>query len=278
MSRGYSTNSPSAANFARAAGEDERVDRNRQASAMYAAQDAERGGPGVPAHLQQYLPGGAAFDPGRSASFGGGSGEPKAILGGYTSIRDMFDGGGRGGPGPTFQGGLMSGALNAAGISPYGQGSGTVSGFMERMGSGGAGPGPGMYGSYSIGGDNTAGALAPAPVAMPAPEMPMAPVSEAGPTQMLPPGYEMAGLGDVSADPESMFTFEEYLASLNRAPGVIPPSPMGVPAPMGQGIGSFQQPVQLMNMGGAVSAPMPKMFEDPMMRLGPRLPPVGFAG
>jgi hypothetical protein len=33
-----------------------------------------------------------------------------------------------------------------------------------------------------------------------------------------------------------------------------------------------------MNMGGAVSAPMPQMFEDPMMRLGPRLPPMGFAG
>jgi hypothetical protein len=207
-------------------------------------------------------------------------------LGGYISIRDMFDGGGRGGPGPTFQGGIMSGALNAAGISPYGQGSGAVSGFMERMGSGGAGPGPGMYGSSSIGGDNTAGALAPAPVAMPAPEMPMAPVDEAGPAQMLPPGYQMAGLGDVSVNPESMFTFEEYLASLNRAPGVIPPSPMGMgPVPqfasnaMGQGIGSFApQPVQLMNMGGAVSAPMPQMFEDPMMRLGPRLPPVGFMG
>jgi hypothetical protein len=33
-----------------------------------------------------------------------------------------------------------------------------------------------------------------------------------------------------------------------------------------------------MNMGGSVSAPMPQMFEDPMMRLGPRLPPMGFAG
>jgi hypothetical protein len=277
MSRGYSTNSPSAENFARPAGQDERVDRNRQAAAMYAADSAERGGAGVPAHLQSYLPGGADFDPGRSRSFGGGgSGEPRAILGGYTSIRDMFDGGGRGASGPTFQGGLMSGVLNAAGISPYGQGSGRVSGFMDRMGSGGSGPGAiGMYGGDGGGG------LAPAPVATPVPELPVAPVEEAAP--FLPPAYTVAGMGDVSAPAQSMFTFEDYLARLRQVPGgLAPPAsvapPVQMASPMSQGIGSLQQPVQLMNMGGSVSAPMPQMFEDPMMRLGPRLPPMGFAG
>jgi hypothetical protein len=37
---------------------------------------------------------------------------------GYTSIRDMFDGGGQGRSGSTFSGGLLSDAANRAGISP----------------------------------------------------------------------------------------------------------------------------------------------------------------
>jgi hypothetical protein len=49
--------------------------------------------------------------------------------------------------------------------------------------------------------------------------------------------------------------------------------------PIDQGIGSLApQPVQMMNMGGAVSAPMPPNFAEELMRLGPRLPPMGFAG
>ena len=41
-----------------------------------------------------------------------------AATGGFTSIRDMFDGGGAGRSGSTFSGGPLSGAANRVGISP----------------------------------------------------------------------------------------------------------------------------------------------------------------
>ena len=46
---------------------------------------------------------------------------------------DRIDGGGRGRTGPTFEGGLFSDAFNSIGISPYGQGSGFVSGGVDRL-------------------------------------------------------------------------------------------------------------------------------------------------
>jgi hypothetical protein len=243
-----------------------------------------------------------------AASSGGGSSAPS----GYTSLRDYFDGGGPGQSGSEF-GGLLGGVSNRLGLAPMSSGdrSGGVyqgpnidgsSGYMQDPGRMTVDPQTGFITSDSnpfiaaqpepppfdfMAYLNSQGDSSPGPIAMPPAQMPIAepPVEEApAMAQMLPPGYQMAGLGDVSADPESMFTFEQYLASLNRAPGVIPPPLMAMPAQMdmglmGQGIGSLApQPVQLMNMGGAVSAPMPQMFEDPMMRLGPRLPPMGFAG
>ena len=42
------------------------------------------------------------------------------LLGGYTGLRDMIDGGGAGRSGPTFQGGLLSQPLNELGIRPFG--------------------------------------------------------------------------------------------------------------------------------------------------------------
>jgi hypothetical protein len=57
-------------------------------------------------------------------SGGGGSGSMSSGMsaasagGGFTSIRDMFDGGGAGRSGTTFSGGPLSGAANRAGISP----------------------------------------------------------------------------------------------------------------------------------------------------------------
>lgn len=45
----------------------------------------------------------------------------------YSGLRDMFDGGGPGRSGPTFEGGI-SGVGNALGISPVGQGGGSKSG------------------------------------------------------------------------------------------------------------------------------------------------------
>lgn len=55
-----------------------------------------------------------------SADYGGNHGG-----GGYTGLRDMFDGGGPGRSGPTFEGGgAVSAAANALGIAPVGQGGG----------------------------------------------------------------------------------------------------------------------------------------------------------
>lgn len=44
-----------------------------------------------------------------------------------SALRDMFDGGGAGQSGPTFQGGPLSGLLNAIGVRPMG--------YKERLGS-----------------------------------------------------------------------------------------------------------------------------------------------
>lgn len=51
-------------------------------------------------------------------AFGGGSSAGRTTSGGFTGIRDMFDGGGAGRSGSTFSGGPLSGAANRAGISP----------------------------------------------------------------------------------------------------------------------------------------------------------------
>lgn len=100
--RGYSTNSPSAANFARPAGQDARVDRNRQAAATYAAQAAERDGTPIPGHLREYLPGGSAYDPARNREtvigrvMGGVSDALGRVVGGATGAVDRLLGGDRG--------------------------------------------------------------------------------------------------------------------------------------------------------------------------------------
>lgn len=51
-------------------------------------------------------------------AFGGGGSSAGRAAGGFTSVRDMFDGGGAGRSGSTFSGGPLSGAANRAGISP----------------------------------------------------------------------------------------------------------------------------------------------------------------
>jgi hypothetical protein len=69
--------------------------------------------------------GGGSMSSGMSAGGGTGSfGLPDPMsgrvssVGGFTGIRDMFDGGGAGRSGTTFSGGPLSGAANRAGISP----------------------------------------------------------------------------------------------------------------------------------------------------------------
>lgn len=63
--------------------------------------------------------GGGGSDRGMMSSGGGGVGSSSSgTIGGYTGIRDMFDGGGPGASGTTFSGGPLSGVANAVGISP----------------------------------------------------------------------------------------------------------------------------------------------------------------
>jgi hypothetical protein len=69
--------------------------------------------------------GGGSMSSGMSAGGGTGSfGLPDPMsgrvssVGGFTSIRDMFDGGGAGQSGTTFSGGPLSGILNTVGVSP----------------------------------------------------------------------------------------------------------------------------------------------------------------
>lgn len=62
--------------------------------------------------------GGSSGGGGGGGSFGGFQPARSSGGGGFTSIRDMFDGGGPGRSGSTFSGGVMSAALNRAGVSP----------------------------------------------------------------------------------------------------------------------------------------------------------------
>jgi hypothetical protein len=58
-----------------------------------------------------------------SGSGGGGGYTPTSGgTGGYTSFRDMFDGGGAGTSGSTYSGGPLSGTLNTLGVKPAGSG------------------------------------------------------------------------------------------------------------------------------------------------------------
>mgnify|MGYP001765340104 CR=1 FL=1 len=65
-----------------------------------------------------------------SSSGGGGSSYVPASggSGGYTGLRDMFNGGGPGASGSTFSGGPVSGLLNTVGVRPVGSGGSSTMG------------------------------------------------------------------------------------------------------------------------------------------------------
>jgi hypothetical protein len=81
----------------------------------------------VPAPVAREGGGGGSGSMSAGMSAGGGTGsfglpDPMSggvsSVGGFTSIRDMFDGGGAGQSGTTFSGGPLSGILNTVGVSP----------------------------------------------------------------------------------------------------------------------------------------------------------------
>ena len=102
------------------------INKNREASAMYAAKAYKEQGTPIPGHLKDIVNRQAADRAAAdSAKAPAGAATPKAILGGFTGIRDMFNGGGKDAAGPVFIGGL--GAMsNRLGIQPMGAGSVTA--------------------------------------------------------------------------------------------------------------------------------------------------------
>jgi len=100
-----------------------RVAANRAASAMYAQQANQRDGTPIPRHLQGVAPPAAS---GATRSGGTGSfGLPDPASGGVSSLfgvrglTDFVDGGGLGASGDQFKGGMISGAMNLLGVTPY---------------------------------------------------------------------------------------------------------------------------------------------------------------
>lgn len=97
---------------------------NRAASANYARMENARSGTPIPSHLQGYGSAPAATGGGG----GGGTGAmglPNPATGNVSSIfgirgaSDLIDGGGIGASGPDFKGGVISGAMNLLGVTPY---------------------------------------------------------------------------------------------------------------------------------------------------------------
>jgi hypothetical protein len=263
---GYSTNSPSAANFARPAGQDARVDRNRQASAMYAAQEAGRGGAPVPEYLREYLPGGSAYDPARDRETFMGR-----VLGGVSdAIGNVLSGGSR------DQGGL------APDRSPRPVPRGTPMSppnFMQRTGDFLQGTRPliGLGGVFNSEGTfaDTSSSLSPnfdnlgqssgdsvpvAPVVDPVD--PSAPIGGTAEEDMGVYSPFLAGtatyapVAGVSVVPGNDLLYEDYLARLMARNQLLQPlgiTPLGgMPSggmqmaggisPLNQGIGSFAPP------------------------------------
>ena len=170
-----------------------RIERNREASAMYAAEAYKREGTPIPGHLQPYVNKQAAEKQAAAAAKAPtAAATPKAILGGFTGIRDMFDGGGKNDSGPVFIGGL--GAMsNRLGISPMGSGAASV--VPSRLP---PSPGPNYYAPLGAPGkaresnnpEQSSGMsmaaapmMAPAPVVEAAPAAPQAVDSGNAPTE-----------------------------------------------------------------------------------------------
>jgi hypothetical protein len=183
----------------------DRIQRNREASARYAVDAYQREGAPIPPHLRDTVDAQIARGEYGSPSSGSQRG----------NLLDLFLG-----PAP----GSTASILGTPSPGPT--------------------PGPGYYaglGTPGVARDDTPNNMftAPAPQTPPAAE---APASEEG----APPGYVspiIPGLLPVAAsnvafNPETQFTFEQYLAQMPRPMAPPPIMPLNL-APMGQGIGSL---------------------------------------
>ena len=140
---------------------------------------------------------------------------------------DMRDGGGAGRAGARFVGGGTFGALgNMLGGPSAFRGGSTVGGGLGV---------PGGGGNMGGGGGSLPELVASPPLATQPEVVPMAPVVDPNaPVSMglMPPNLAMLLPGDVSAMPQTMYTFEDYLAQLNRqGGGVLPPAIQSLAGP-----------------------------------------------
>ena len=171
----------------------DRIERNREASARYAADSYRREGTPIPSHLKATVNRQEAERQSASTSRAPTAATPKPLLGGFTGLRDMVDGGGKGQAGPVFIGGL--GAMsNRLGIQPMG--AGAIGGnATPRMA---PSPGPNYYAPLGAPGTPresnnpiqssgmsmmAAPLMAPAPVVEAAPAAPQAVDSGNAPTE-----------------------------------------------------------------------------------------------
>lgn len=93
------------------------VARNQQAAARYAIQDYQRQGTPIPSNLRDEV--NQIIASGTMPGVPKSGPQPAQTIGGYTGLRDMFDGGGAGKSGATFEGGgALSAAANAVGLKP----------------------------------------------------------------------------------------------------------------------------------------------------------------
>lgn len=106
------------------------IEKNRAASAMYAAKDYKEQGTPIPKHLKEEVNRQAAVKAAADAAKAKAKAAaaaatpapaPKPLLGGFTGIKDMIDGGGKNNSGPVFVGGLAP-IANMVGLKPLGSG------------------------------------------------------------------------------------------------------------------------------------------------------------
>lgn len=171
---------------------------------------------------------------------------------------DRFDGGGRGRTGPTFEGGLFSDALNSMGVSPYGQGSGRFSNFLDPIlgtslpGTQGLAPMQPTQLSQDMRGDGQSastdlGLPPPTPTEPPPEEEAETSVDGGSMLSMYPQFFPQAlNLAPGAAGPGTVgapdLIYEDYLARLMQANNLLNPLPLApIPGPSAsqQGIGSL---------------------------------------
>ena len=100
------------------------IEKNRAASAMYAAKTYKEQGIPIPTHLKAEVNKQAAAKVAAAAAAPmPAAPQPKPLLGGFTGLKDMIDGGGKNDSGPIFIGGLGA-VANRLGIRPMGSGGG----------------------------------------------------------------------------------------------------------------------------------------------------------